>query len=96
MELQPYFDRVLLKRKDAETKSTGGIVLTGGAQEKSNLCTVVAVGNGYLNTDTGVTTALKTQVGDTVMIGKWAGDEVKLGDTEHILVKEAEILATVL
>jgi chaperonin GroES len=95
MELQPYFDRILLKRKEADSKSKGGIVLTSGAQEKSNICTVVAVGGGYLNADTGETTPLKTEVGATVMIGKWAGDEIKLGDTEHLLVKEAEILATV-
>ena len=96
MELKPYYDRVLLKRKDAESKSKGGIVLTDGAKEKSNLCTVVAVGSGYRHAETGELTPLQTKEGETVMIGKWAGDEVKIGDIEHILVKESEILAGVI
>jgi chaperonin GroES len=95
MELKPYYDRVLLKRKDAETKSKGGIHLTDGSTDKQNICTVVAVGPGYLNAETGETTPLKTETGSTVLIGKWAGDAVKMGDVEHLLVKESEILAQV-
>ncbi len=95
MTLQPYFDRVLLKRKEAETKTKAGILLPGEAQEKSNICTVVAVGPGYLNKETGETTPLTTQVGATVMIGKWAGDEIKVGDVDMLLVNESEILARV-
>lgn len=95
MQLQPYFDRVLLKRKASEQKSKGGIVLTGDTQEKSNICTVVAVGEGYLNHDTGEVTPLKTKEGDTVLIGKWTGDEIKVGDEDMLMVREAEIFAKI-
>jgi chaperonin GroES len=95
MTLQPYYDRVLLKRKESEAKSKGGIVIPGDAQEKNNLCEVVAIGHGYLNPETGALAPLKTEVGMTVLIGKWTGDEVKVNDVDMLMVREAEILAAI-
>lgn len=95
MELKPYFDRVLLKRQEAEATSGGGIILTAGTQEKNNFAEVVAVGDGYLNPETGEITPLKTRVGSTVLIGKWAGDEIRINGNEFLMVKESEILASV-
>ena len=93
--LQPMYDRVLLKRQNAEATSKGGLILPMGAQEKNHFCTVVAVGDGRL-TDEGKVIPLKVEVGMTVLIGKWSGDEIKVGDVDHIIVRESDILAKVL
>lgn len=95
MIIEPLYDRVLLKRKEAEETSRGGIVLTTGSQEKKPICTVVAVGQGRLDEATGHITPLKVDVGMDVMIGKWSGDEVKDGDEDLLMVREVDIMAIV-
>ena len=95
MRIEPLYDRILLKRKTAETKTASGIHQVAAAQEKSNYCTVVAVGEGHLNKETGTVIPLKVEVGMTVLIGKWAGTEVKVGGLEHIVVQEEDIEAVV-
>ncbi len=95
MSFQPMYDRVLLKRKDAETQTKGGLFIPTGSQEKSHLCTVVAVGEGRLNDKDGTLTPLRITVGQTVLIGKWSGDEVKIKEIDHLLIREGEILAVV-
>lgn len=94
MTVQPMYDRILLKRQEAETKSKGGLILTQGSQEQNHLCSVVAVGHGRLNVD-GSVSPLKIQVGQVVMIGKWSGDEIKIGEVDHIMVRETDILAVI-
>jgi chaperonin GroES len=89
------YDRVLIKRKDAKTQTTGGLYIPPAAQEKSNLAVIVAVGPGRLDDKTGNTTPLKVEPGMTVLIGKWSGDEVKVDDVDHLLIREADILAVV-
>jgi chaperonin GroES len=95
MTLQPTHDRVLLKRKEAETQTKGGVYIPGAAQEKSHQCIVIAVGPGRFVETTGKVVPLKIEAGDTVLIGKWSGDEVKVGDVDHILVRDSDILAVV-
>lgn len=94
MHVQPMYDRLLLKRQEAETKSKGGLILTQGSQVQNHLCTVVAVGHGRLNAD-GSLSPLKIEAGQTVMIGKWSGDEIKIGDVDHLMVRESDILAVI-
>lgn len=95
MTLQPLYDRVVLKRNEADTQSRGGILIPTAAQEKSTLCTVVAAGPGRLN-PSGVLTPLSVGPGMTVLIGKWSGDEVRVGNVDHLIVSESDILAVVL
>ena len=95
MELQPLYDRILVKRQESETKSKGGIVLPGESQDKNNLCTVVAVGEGRLNDSNGHITPLRVEPGHTVMIGKWSGDEAKVDGEELLIIREADVLAIV-
>lgn len=90
--MRPLHDRVLIKRKDAETISKGGLHIPTAAQEKSNLAEVVAVGTGRI-TEAGVVVPLKVEPGMTVLIGKWAGDVVVIESVEHLMVRETDILA---
>jgi chaperonin GroES len=92
MTIRPLHDRVLLRRKEPEVKSKGGLFLPSAAQEKSQLAEVVAVGTGRLNDD-GSVTPLKVEPGMTVLLGKWGGDEVEVGGQKQLLVREADILA---
>jgi len=92
--IRPLYDRVLIKRKDAETVSSGGLIIPTQAQEKSNLALIVAVGNGSLRDD-GSLVPLKVEEGMTVLIGKWSGDEIRLDGEEHLIIRETDILAVV-
>ena len=92
MKVRPLYDRVLVKRKDPETKTRTGLFLPEAAQTKSSLAPVVAVGNGYV-ADDGKVTALKVEAGMTVLLSEWSGDEVKIDGVDHLVVRERDILA---
>ena len=94
MSIRPLYDRVLVRRKDPETKSRGGLFLPSAAQEKSQLAEVVAVGHGKLNDD-GSVTALKVEPGMTVLLSKWGGDEIEIGGEKQLLIRESDILGVV-
>lgn len=92
--IKPLNDRILLKRIEAEEKTAGGILIPDNAKEKPVEARVVAVGSGKI-LDNGTRRALDVKVGDKVLFGKWSGSEVKIDGTEHLLVKEDEILAVI-
>lgn len=94
MTVRPLYDRVLLKRKDPEEKTRSGLFIPTTAQETSNLAEVVAVGHGRLN-DNGNVTPLKVEPGMTVLLNKWAGDELEIEGVKHLVVRESDILAVV-
>lgn len=94
MTLRPLYDRVVLKRKEAEHTTQSGLFIPTNAQEKSNLATVVSVGTGRVS-DEGVVTPLKVEPGMTVLLGKWAGDLVQIDGTEYLIVRESDILSVV-
>ena len=89
MKLVPLGDRVVLKQLVAEETTKSGIVLPGQNKEKPQQAEVIAVGPG---TDE---VKMEVAVGDQVIYSKYAGTEVKLGDDEYIIVKQADILAIV-
>ena len=90
--LRPLEDRVVLKVLDAEEKTAGGILLPDTAKEKPQRGKITAVGAGKLGKD-GKRIALDVKKGDIVLFGKYAGSEVKLDGTEHLILREDEILA---
>ena len=94
MNIRPMHDRVLLRRKDPTEVSTGGLFIPVAARETSHLATVVSVGTGKV-LDSGTVVALKVEPGQTVLLGKWAGDEVKVDGEDHLIVRESDILAVV-
>ncbi len=90
MKIRPLYDNVLVKRKEEEQVSAGGIVLPGSAQEKPNQGEIVAVGQGAL-LDSGEIRALNVKAGDTVLFGQYSGNTVKIDGDELIIMRESEI-----
>ena len=93
MKLTPLGDRVVLKQVEAEETTKSGIVLPGQNKEKPQEAEVIAVGPGGLVDGKEVT--MNVKVGDKVIYSKYAGTEVKLEDTEYIIVRQNDILAIV-
>ncbi|CAM2006900.1 co-chaperone GroES [Acanthopleuribacter pedis] len=94
MKVTPLYDRVLLKRVEAKEEVRGGIIIPDSAKEKPLEAEIVAVGPGK-RADNGEVVALNVKVGDKVLVGKYAGTEIKLNDVEHIIMREDEILAVI-
>ena len=91
MKIRPLHDRVVVRRKEEETKSAGGIVLPGSAQEKPSQGEVLAVGTGRV-LQSGDVQPLDVKVGDTVVFGKYSGSNTVEVDGEELLIlSESEI-----
>jgi chaperonin GroES len=94
MKVIPLHDRVLLKRLEEQEVKKGGIIIPDTAKEKPQEAEVIEVGKGRV-TDDGKVIPLEIKKGDKVLIGKFSGTEVTIGDEEHIIVREEEILAKI-
>jgi len=94
MNIRPLQDRVLVRRAKEETKSAGGIILTGSAQEKPSQGEIVVVGNGK-KLDNGSTQPMDVKAGDKVLFGKFAGSEVKVGDEDLLMMTESDIMGII-
>ncbi|MGM9885700.1 MAG: co-chaperone GroES [Lactococcus sp.] len=92
--LKPLEDRVVLRVKQEEEKTIGGIVLASAAQEKPQTAEVVAVGPGKTNNH-GTRVEPTVQVGDIVIFEKFAGTGVKIDGEELLIIKESDLLAIV-
>jgi len=95
VNLRPLADRVVVKPLEREEVTKSGIVLPDTAKEKPQEGLVEAVGNGRYNEQTGQRVALDVKVGDRVIYAKYAGSEVKLDETEYLILSEKDILAIV-
>ena len=95
MKIKPLGDRIVIKRSEAQEKTTGGILLPDSAKNKPQKGTVLAVGPGKLIKD-GTRRPLQVKVGDTVLFTNWAGDEFKESRGENILLmREEDVLAVI-
>ena len=92
MNIRPLGDRVVVRRKEEETKTAGGIVLPGSAAEKPNQGEVLAVGNGRV-LDNGEVRPVAVNVGDTVLFGGYVQNAVTVDGEELLVLTEAEIFA---
>ncbi len=86
MTIIPLGERVLLKAEKTEEKTAGGIFIPQAAQEKTQIATVVAIGDSE---------EIKVKVNDRVLHDKYAGTEIKDGDTEYLIVNAQDILAVI-
>jgi chaperonin GroES len=91
MNVRPLRDRILVKRVEEEEQRVGGIIIPDTAKEKPQLAKVISVGSGRV-TDEGKTIPLDVAVGDQVLIGKYAGTEIKLDGDDYLIVREDEVL----
>ena len=95
MNIRPLHDRVLVKRIEQEEEQVrGGIIIPDTAKEKPQEAEVVAVGPGKL-TDDGKRSPMDVKSGDKILMGKYSGSEIKLGEDEFVILREDEILAVV-
>ena len=94
MTIKPLGDRVVIKSLESEETTKSGIVLPGSAKEKPVMAEVLAVGPGGMVD--GKDVKMQVQVGDKVIYSKYAGTEVKLDGVEYIVVRQNDILGTVI
>ena len=93
MKIRPLHDRVVVKRLESdEEKTTGGLFIPDSAKEKPQKGEIVAAGAGKKNED-GKLMPLDVKVGDTVLFGKYSGNEIKVDGEECLIMREDEILA---
>ena len=91
MKVKPLYDRILVRRLDLKEEVKGGIIIPDTAKEKPMEGKVVAVGAGKVD-KSGKRIPLEVKVGDKVLIGKYSGQEVKIDDVEHVIIREDEVL----
>lgn len=93
MTIKPVLDRVLIKDAKAEETTESGIILASAAQEKPQIAEVIAVGPGGIVDGNEVKMYL--EVGDKVIVGKYAGTQVKLDGEEYTIIEQSDVLAIV-
>ena len=94
MNIRPLYDRVVVRRKEEEATSAGGIILSGSAKETPNQGEVVAVGEGKL-LDSGEVRPLAVKVGDQVVFGQYGGNAIKVDGEELVIMSESEIFGVI-
>jgi chaperonin GroES len=94
MALRPLHDRILVQRIEEEEQKVGGIIIPDSAKEKPQQGKVVAVGAGKPDKD-GKRIALDVKQGDTILFGKYSGQEVKVDGEDYLIMREDEVLAVV-
>jgi chaperonin GroES len=94
LKIRPVGDRILVQFAEEKEQVRGGVIIPDSAKEKPQEATVMALGRGATSKD-GTTIAFEVKVGDLVLIGKYAGAEVKLDGSKYTLVREDDILGIV-
>jgi chaperonin GroES len=94
MKIRPLSDRLLVKRVEEQTKTAGGLHIPDTAKEKPLEALVVAVGAGKVQDD-GSLRHLIVKAGDKVLLAKYSGSEVMIDGTEHLILREDDVLAVI-
>ncbi len=94
MNLKPLGDRVIVKPKEPEEVTKGGIILPDTAKEKPMEGEIIAVGEGRISDD-GKLIKMELKVGDKVLYGKYSGTEVKVNDVEYLIMRESDVYAII-
>jgi chaperonin GroES len=94
MHVRPLHDRILVQRLDEGEQQIGGIIVPDSAKEKPQRGTIVAAGEGR-RTDEGDRVALDVKTGDTILFGKYSGQEITLDGIEYLIMKEDDALAAI-
>ena len=94
MNVRPLHDRLVVLRIDEPPQPLSGIIIPDSAREKSSRGKVVAAGNGKYS-DEGERVPLDVRAGDTILFGKYAGQEVKVDGVEYLILREDEVLAEI-
>jgi chaperonin GroES len=94
MKIRPLADKVLVQRLEAQTKTTGGIVLPDSAKEKPQRGKIISVGDGKV-LDDGTVQKLQVKKGNMVLFTSYAGTEVKIDGKEYLIMSESDIMAVI-
>lgn len=94
MNVRPLHDRILVERLDEGEQKIGGIIIPDTAKEKPQQGKIIAVGNGKTKDD-GKRIPLDVKAGDTILFGKYSGQEIKLDGQEYLIMREEEVLAVI-
>jgi len=94
MKFRPLHDRVVVRRVEEDTKTKGGIIIPDTAQEKPMQGEVIAVGPGGRD-ENGKLIPIDVKVGETILFGKWSGNEVKIDGVEYLIMKESDIMGVI-
>lgn len=93
-KLQPFGNRVLVRRLEAEEKLKGGIILPDTAKKKQEQAEVIAIGTGKKD-KSGNLIPIPVKIGDVILMDKYSGQEVTLEDEEFVIVRVEDIVAIV-
>ncbi|MER9165295.1 co-chaperone GroES [Mesorhizobium sp. M0715] len=94
MAFRPLHDRILVRRLEAEEKTSGGVIIPDTAKEKPQEGEVLAVGPGARD-DSGKLVELDVKVGDRILFGKWSGTEIKLDGEDLLIMKESDVMGVI-
>jgi chaperonin GroES len=94
MNVRPLHDRIIVRRIEEGEQKVGGIIIPDSAKEKPQQGKVFAAGNGKV-TDDGKRIPLDVKAGDTILFGKYSGQEIKHDGQEYLIMREDEVLAIV-
>jgi len=94
IKVRPLHDRIIVERIEETEQKIGGIIIPDTAKEKPQQGKVIAVGKGRVEKD-GKVTPLDVKEGDTVLFGKYSGQEIKLEGTEYLIMREEEVLGVI-
>jgi chaperonin GroES len=94
MNVRPLHDRIIVQRLEEGEQKIGGIIIPDTAKEKPQQGKVIAVGNGK-SKDDGKRVPLDVKSGDTILFGKYSGQEIKLDGEEYLIMREDEVLAVI-
>jgi chaperonin GroES len=92
MKVRPLHDRIIVERIDEGEQKIGGIIIPDTAKEKPQQGKVIAVGQGKVKDD-GTRQPLDVKAGDTILFGKYSGQEIKIDGEENLIMREDEVLA---
>jgi chaperonin GroES len=94
MKIKPLYDRILVKRLEEQTKTAGGLYIPDSAKEKPLEALVVAVGAGKIQ-ENGSLRKLEVKAGDKILFSKYSGSDIKIDGTEHLILREDDVLAVI-
>ena len=94
VKVRPLHDRIIVERLEDEEQQVGGIIIPDTAKEKPQQGKVVAVGKGKVKEDGGIQ-PMDVKAGDTILFGKYSGQEIKLDGDDYLIMREDEVLGVV-
>ena len=94
IKVRPLHDRIIVERLEEEEQQVGGIIIPDTAKEKPQQGKVVAVGKGKVKEDGGIL-PMDVKNGDTILFGKYSGQEIKLDGDDYLIMREDEVLGVV-